>query len=229
MTPWLARLRALDSETHPESKISETSETLIGPARSADVGDSGDLGIGVETETELLQRGVRGSEAGPRLTAAEAKPRARRPAHPCGLCGTAAWTWPGMGRWLCSTCAERPAPSLTEVHASLTDAERAQLAAEAAGGDTLAQFVVEATACRPEPVAWRLYSRRLDRELWVARDIKEATELDRDGARNGLPVVLARDLERLRDFDDHRLTDLLDVLRHFPGARIAELDPEAAS
>jgi hypothetical protein len=64
--------------------------------------------------------------------------------------------------------------------------------------------------------------------LWVARDIKAATELDRDGARNGRPVVLAGDLERLRDFDDHRLSDLLDVLRHFPGATIAELDPEAS-
>jgi hypothetical protein len=122
-----------------------------------------------------------------------------------------------------------PVPSLTEVCAHLMGAERGQLAAEAAGGDRLAQLVVEATACRPEPVAWRLYSRRLDRELWVARDIKAATELDRDGARNGRPVVLAGDLERLRDFDDHRLTDLLDVLIHFPGARIAELDPKAAS
>jgi hypothetical protein len=122
-----------------------------------------------------------------------------------------------------------PVPSLTEVCAHLMGAERGQLAAEAAGGDRLAQLVVEATACRPEPVAWRLYSRRLDRALWVARDIKAATELDRDGARNGLPVVLAGDLERLRDFDDHRLTDLLDVLRHFPRAGIAELDPEAAS
>jgi hypothetical protein len=127
------------------------------------------------------------------------------------------------------TAVTLPVPSLTEVFAHLMGVERDQLAVEAAGGDRLAQLVVEATACRPEPVAWRLYSRRLDRELWVARDVKAPTELDRDGARNGLPVVLAGDLERLRDFDDHRLNDLLDVLRHFPGAGIAELDPEAAS
>ena len=86
-----------------------------------------------------------------------------------------------------------------------------------------------AVACAPDPAAWRLYSRRLDRELWVARDAEAATALDADGARAELPVVLADDLERLRDFDDHRLKHCLDVLMHFPGARLAELDPEAAS
>ena len=125
--------------------------------------------------------------------------------------------------------AEASRASTTEMSASLTAAERDRLAAEAAGGDRLAQLVVEATACSPEPVAWRLSSRRLDRELWVARDGAAAAALDADGARAGLPVVLADDLERLRDFDDRRLDDLLDVLRHFPGARIAGLDPEAAS
>jgi hypothetical protein len=40
--------------------------------------------------------------------------------------------------------------------------------------------------------------------------------------------VLADDLERLRDFDDRRLNNLLDVLVHFPGARIAALDQEVA-
>jgi hypothetical protein len=92
-----------------------------------------------------------------------------------------------------------------------------------------APFVLDGVACAPEPVAWRLYSRRLDRELWVARDSAAATALDADGARAGLPVILADDLERLRDFDDQRLRDLLEVLAMFPGARIAALDSEVAS
>jgi len=79
----------------------------------------------------------------------------------------------------------------------------------------------------PGPAAWRLYSRRLDRDLWVARDAEAATGLDADGARAGLPLVLADDLERLRNFDDQRLRRLLDVLAMFPGARLAEFDSEA--
>ena len=96
-------------------------------------------------------------------------------------------------------------------------------------GQQLAQLVLQAAACIPDPVARRLYSRRLDRELWVARDGAAVAALDADGARAGLPVVLADDLEHLGDFDDGRLNDLLDVLIHFPGARIAKLTPETAS
>jgi hypothetical protein len=114
-------------------------------------------------------------------------------------------------------------------YSELTPEERDRLAAEAAAGDRLAQLVTDAVLCAPEPCAWRLYSCRLDQELWLARDAKAAAALDADGARAGLPVVLADDLERLRDFDDRRLNDLLDVLIYFPGARIAERDPEAAS
>jgi hypothetical protein len=88
---------------------------------------------------------------------------------------------------------------------------------------------VHAVACTPDAAAWRLYSRRLDRELWVARDAAAAAALDADGARAGLPVVLADDLARLRDLDDGHLRDLLEVLAVFPGARIASLDPEMAS
>jgi hypothetical protein len=147
--------------------------------------------------------------------------------------------WGSDGRSWCRPCSEvkvgsppssaPPAPTLAEVYAPLTDGERARLAAEVTGGDRLAQLVVEATACTPEPCAWRLRSRRLERELWLARDAEAAAQLDADGARDGLPVLLADDLERLRDFDDRRLNDLLDVLIHFPGARIADLDPETAS
>jgi hypothetical protein len=107
--------------------------------------------------------------------------------------------------------------------------DRGRLAAEAAAGDQLAQLVIQAVACSPGPVAWRLYSRRVNRELWVARDATAAIELDGDGVRDDLPVVLADDLERLRELDDRRLNNLLDVLIQFPGARLAELDPEATS
>jgi hypothetical protein len=96
-------------------------------------------------------------------------------------------------------------------------------------GDQLARLVLGAVACTPDVVAWRLYSRRLDTQLWVARDAVAVAALDVDGVRAGLPVVLADDLARLRDFDDQRLRDLLEVLAVFPGARIASLDPETAS
>jgi hypothetical protein len=119
--------------------------------------------------------------------------------------------------------------ALRRCYQDLEDNDRGRVTAEAAAGDQLAQLVVQAVACTPDPAAWRLYSRRLDRELWVARDAEAATALDADGARAELPVVLADDLERLRAFDDRRLNDLLDVVTHFPGARLAQLDPEAAS
>jgi len=122
---------------------------------------------------------------------------------------------------------ETPIPAFAAI--GLSEAERQRLGAEARAGDGLAQLVLEATAYTPEPVAWRLFARRLDRELWVVRDVEAAAELDQDGVRAGLPVVLAADLERWRAFDDQRLRDLLDVLAAFPGSRLAALDPEAAS
>ena len=122
------------------------------------------------------------------------------------------------------------AAKLRAIASTLTSEEHARrLAAEAAAGDQLTQLILQAVACIPDPAGWRLYSRRLDRELWVARDATAAIELDGDGVRDDLPVVLADDLERLRELDDRRLNNLLDVLIHFPGARLAELDPEAAS
>ena len=127
----------------------------------------------------------------------------------------------------------RPAGRLTPEERTALIAAKADvlsvLRAEAFDGDQLGQLILRTTACTPEPSAWRLYSRRLDRELWLARDTEAAAALDADGARAGLPVVLADDLERLRAFDDRRLNDLLDVVTHFPGARLAQLDPEAAS
>src|SRR5262245_47685021 len=107
-----------------------------------------------------------------------------QPASPCELCNTTAWTWhadwtdPGAGRWRCATCVARATPTFAEVYAQLTTAERQRLRAEADDGDQLAQLVVQAVACTPDPVAWRLYSRRLDRELWVARNAETAAQLD---------------------------------------------------
>jgi TubC N-terminal docking domain len=160
---------------------------------------------------------------------AEHKPALLALLASCRSCGNIlAWVedWPceGESRWLCPTCAAWPAPTLAAVFAQLTAEERQRLDAEAAAGGRLAQVVTDAVLCAPEPCAWRLYSRRLDRELWLARDAKAAAALDADGARAGLPVVLADDLERLRDFDDQHLRELLEVLSKFPGARLAQLD-----
>jgi hypothetical protein len=158
-----------------------------------------------------------------------------QPPCPCELCNTTAWTWhpdwpePGTDGWVCARCTARSKPTLVEAYTTLSDDDRRRLHAEADEGDPLAQLVLRAVACIPDPAAWRLYSRRLDRELWVARDAAAAIALDADGARAGLAVVLADDLERLRDFDDQRLRDLLEALAVFPGARIATLDPEVAS
>jgi len=127
----------------------------------------------------------------------------------------------------------RPAGRLTPEERTALIAAKADvlsvLRAEAFDGDQLGQLILRTTACTPEPSAWRLYSRRLGRELWLARDTEAAAALDADGARAGLPVVLADDLEHLRDFDDQRLRDLLEALTVFPGARVAVLDPEVAS
>jgi hypothetical protein len=110
--------------------------------------------------------------------------------------------------------------------------EQAQLCEEIVTGvtdDPLVELVLEATACASEPVAWRLYSRRLDREIWLARDADVARALDQDGGRGGLPMVLAADLEQLRALDDRRVNDLLDTLAAFPGARLADLEPEGGA
>src|SRR5262249_2115205 len=110
-----------------------------------------------------------------------------QPTRPCELCNTTAWTWradrpePGAGGGLCATGEARPTLALAEVHAQLTTAERQRLRAEADGGDQLAQLVLHAVACTPAPAAWRLYSHRLNRELWVARDAVAATALEADG------------------------------------------------
>jgi hypothetical protein len=80
------------------------------------------------------------------------------------------------------------------------------------------------TVCAPEPIAWRLHIRGLDRELWVVGDAEGAAALDRDGVRQGLPVVWAADVEYLLGLDHRWLHDLLDGLAVFPGARLVSLN-----
>jgi hypothetical protein len=72
-----------------------------------------------------------------------------------------------------------------------------------------------------DPVAWRLYSHRLGRELWVVADVQALAELERDGL-GGLPVILGDDLEHLRPLDDATLDALLDVTATWPGTRVAD-------
>jgi hypothetical protein len=70
-----------------------------------------------------------------------------------------------------------------------------------------------------EPHAWRLYSRRLGRELWVYRDPEALGALERDGL-DGLPAVHGDDLPQLRAFTDRRLADVLDALAVWAGSRV---------
>jgi hypothetical protein len=69
------------------------------------------------------------------------------PDGPCRLCGSAlAWVeeWPAAGeaRWLCPRCMAQPAPSLVQVHATLTLEERERLCQEVRAGDPLARLVL---------------------------------------------------------------------------------------
>jgi hypothetical protein len=70
------------------------------------------------------------------------------PSGPCGLCGHQPLAWvedwptPGQARWLCPSCAGRPAPSLEAVYASLSVDERRRLLAEAEAGDPLARLLL---------------------------------------------------------------------------------------
>jgi hypothetical protein len=114
----------------------------------------------------------------------------------------------------------------TRYRDDLTPGERQRLHAEAASGDPLAAAIVAAVACAPEACAWRLYSPRLGRELWVVRDLEALRALEHDGLE-GLPAVHGDDLERFRTLDDQRLADVLDALAVFPGARIADLAHDA--
>src|SRR5262245_44215435 len=94
--------------------------------------------------------------------------------------------------------------------------------AQANTPDPLA-LTLRAAVGRPGAWAWRVYSQRLGRELWIARDADMVRALEQDGARAGLPVVLNDDFERLETLDDRRLHQVLDALASSPGARLADL------
>jgi len=71
------------------------------------------------------------------------------PSSPCQLCGGVLGfveDWPSAGDkgWLCAACPARPAPTLAEVFASLSDAERTRFRGEVVAGDRLAERVAEA-------------------------------------------------------------------------------------
>jgi hypothetical protein len=122
------------------------------------------------------------------------------------------------------------APSqLLDAHARLSPREHAHLKDKSAARDHLAEMMLRAVACVPEPFAWRLYSQRLDRELWVCRDARVLAELEADTAREGLPIILADDLERLRGLDDLPLHAVLDCAAQWPGTRVVDAVPEPES
>lgn len=74
-----------------------------------------------------------------------------------------------------------------------------------------------------EACAWRVYSHRLHRELWIARDEDALRELIADGALEGLPAIAVADVEKLRELDDTMLGKVLDVCAAMPGARVADV------
>jgi hypothetical protein len=144
------------------------------------------------------------------------------PADPCGLCAASDWTsatdWPEpcLGRWLCTTCINRPVPTLDEVADTLTPEEHDQLHVEAAAGDALAGAVLrhlmppEGLTGPENAAAWLLYSRGLDRELWLVRDEAACTLLSA-ADMDGRVVVLADELIHLTGLDNSSLQAVLDV------------------
>ena len=84
------------------------------------------------------------------------------------------------------------------------------------GLDLDAALVLEA---RQEWIAVRLYSRRLDRELWLARDKRTAAELRTQlPGLPDVPVLTFAEVPRLAGKPTERLQAILDVLAKFPDA-----------
>lgn len=108
----------------------------------------------------------------------------------------------------------------------LTPGERARLRADAQEGNALAAATLRtiATMADGEVAAWRLYSSRLDVELWLVRDLEALAALQADGAVGELPVVLADELPALRGRDDEDLRRLLTAKQVFgPTTRLNDL------
>ena len=71
---------------------------------------------------------------------------------------------------------------------------------------------------RQEPVAWRLYSRLLDRQLWLARDPGTAAELAAEFP--GMAVLTIAEVSQLAGKPPELLRAVLDTKAAFPEARL---------
>ena len=67
-----------------------------------------------------------------------------------------------------------------------------------------------------------LYSRSLDRELWLARDEQVASELGAELPEEEIPVLLLEDIPLLRGKSPEMLQALLDFTAGFPGSRLVQ-------
>ena len=65
-----------------------------------------------------------------------------------------------------------------------------------------------------------LYSRSLDRELWLARDEQVAAELAAEFPEEEFPVLLLEDVPLLRGKSPQMIKAILDVAAVFPGSRV---------
>jgi hypothetical protein len=123
-----------------------------------------------------------------------------------------------------ATTAQLPA-----TYATPASSDRGRLHADAPAEDHPAEMILSAVMAQENapPCAWRLFSRCLDRELWVVRDVDALADLMADGAVDGLPVVLADELPHLRHLDTVTLGAILDTKIAFgPGTRVVDLEPE---
>ncbi len=121
-----------------------------------------------------------------------------------------------------------PADRVTEAEVAALRAEKPELLrllADTANPATAPGSAEEFTATlapEGEPCAWRVFSRRVDRELWLCRDLAALADLQHDGF-DGPPAMLVADVERLRTMNDTMLHRVFDALAVFPGARLADV------
>jgi hypothetical protein len=73
---------------------------------------------------------------------------------------------------------------------------------------------------RTDAVAWRLYSRLLDRELWLARD--ERTRREIEAEHPGVPVLTFAEIPALRREPPELLAAILATKAEFAGARVLQ-------
>ena len=86
---------------------------------------------------------------------------------------------------------------------------------EIEAGDVSAGEILEE---RTDAVAWRLYSRLLDRELWLARDDRTRGEIEAEYP--GVPVVTLAEIPALRGKAPELLAAILDAKAELRGARV---------